>query len=262
MSYAKTVNLTLKELCVRRDHESRVALEFNRGTKWSEYLAFDPRGVQVYRLETVEFHKRFTRTLSSSLEGAASAFLRSLKDAYLPWEGAADVLLEILIMAKTNGSKDLSAMDAKELVAYHNQLAFHVPGIIALKSWKNAKSELVARIKELEGKVKQPTAAQQKHAADGKPAETEAKPKRKAEPVAKGGKVTVSKTPKAKPAKSEKAPAAPRGQGIGAFCMDLLGKGKSNEEVLSAVKAKFPDAKTSAASVAWYRNKLVSEGKL
>jgi len=64
------------------------------------------------------------------------------------------------------------------------------------------------------------------------------------------------------PAAAKKASATPvkaKAQGIGAFCMELIRKGKDNAAVLEAVKAKFPDASTSPSSVAWYRNKLKSE---
>jgi hypothetical protein len=37
--------------------------------------------------------------------------------------------------------------------------------------------------------------------------------------------------------------------------------GKTNDEVIAAVKAKFPDAKTSLASINWYRNNLRKQGK-
>lgn len=36
---------------------------------------------------------------------------------------------------------------------------------------------------------------------------------------------------------------------------------KSTEEILKAVGKKFPQARTSAASVAWYRSKLNKQGK-
>jgi hypothetical protein len=37
---------------------------------------------------------------------------------------------------------------------------------------------------------------------------------------------------------------------------------EANEEILAAVKKDFPSARTSAASIAWYRSKLREEGKL
>jgi hypothetical protein len=112
---------------------------------------------------------------------------------------------------------------------------------------------------------------------------TAAAPKPKAKPAAKKAAKKPAKKPapkpKAKPAAkkaakkpaSKKAAAKPKGkpaakkekqQGIGAFCESLLKQKKSTDEILAAVRSKFPDAKTSPASVAWYRNKMREEGTL
>lgn len=48
---------------------------------------------------------------------------------------------------------------------------------------------------------------------------------------------------------------------IGDFVNGLLMHNKSTEEILKAVAKKFPQARTSAASVAWYRSKLNKQGK-
>lgn len=55
----------------------------------------------------------------------------------------------------------------------------------------------------------------------------------------------------------EKAPK----RGVGAVAMEAIAAGKSNEEALAAVVAEFPDAKTSLASINWYRNKLRATDK-
>lgn len=49
--------------------------------------------------------------------------------------------------------------------------------------------------------------------------------------------------------------------GVGDLAKELIREGKTNEEVLAAVKEKFPDAKTSMASINWYRNKLRGNGE-
>lgn len=54
---------------------------------------------------------------------------------------------------------------------------------------------------------------------------------------------------------AEKAP------GVGDLAKDLIREGHTNEEVLAAVKEQFPEAKTSMASVNWYRNKLRGDGE-
>jgi predicted transcriptional regulator len=46
------------------------------------------------------------------------------------------------------------------------------------------------------------------------------------------------------------------GQTIGKLAEAEIGKGLTNEEVLERVLAKFPHAKTSRESVAWYRSKM------
>ena len=57
---------------------------------------------------------------------------------------------------------------------------------------------------------------------------------------------------------AEKAPKAP---GVGDVAKDLIRAGQTNEQVLAAVKEQFPEAKTSMASINWYRNKLRGDGE-
>lgn len=52
------------------------------------------------------------------------------------------------------------------------------------------------------------------------------------------------------------APTKTKKRTIGAAAMEHIAAGLSNDEVLAAVKAEFPDAQTSKASVNWYRNKM------
>lgn len=48
---------------------------------------------------------------------------------------------------------------------------------------------------------------------------------------------------------------------IGDVAVEAIRAGKTNQEALEAVKAKFPDAKTTLSSINWYRNKLRSDGE-
>ena len=50
-------------------------------------------------------------------------------------------------------------------------------------------------------------------------------------------------------------------RGVGTVAIEAIRAGKTNEEALEAVKAEFPDNKTSLASINWYRNKLRSDGE-
>lgn len=65
----------------------------------------------------------------------------------------------------------------------------------------------------------------------------------------------MTKEAAAKPAKE------PKGPTVGEIAIEAIRAGKTNEEALAVVKAKFPDAKTKLASINWYRNKLRSEGE-
>lgn len=49
-------------------------------------------------------------------------------------------------------------------------------------------------------------------------------------------------------------------QGLGALAVALIKEGKDNDTVLAKIKAKFPKAKTTLASIAWYRNNLRANG--
>ena len=50
-------------------------------------------------------------------------------------------------------------------------------------------------------------------------------------------------------------------RGVGTVAMEAIRDGLTNEQALEAVKAEFPDAKTSLSSVNWYRNKMRQDDK-
>lgn len=49
--------------------------------------------------------------------------------------------------------------------------------------------------------------------------------------------------------------------GVGTVALEAIRAGKTNEEALAAVRAEYPEAKTSLASINWYRNKARSDGE-
>lgn len=63
-------------------------------------------------------------------------------------------------------------------------------------------------------------------------------------------------------AKAPKAPKATKVRGIGTIVREALKAKKSTEECIALVKKEFPKAKTTPASVAWYRNDLRERGEL
>ena len=49
--------------------------------------------------------------------------------------------------------------------------------------------------------------------------------------------------------------------GVGTVALEAIRAGKTNEEALATVRAAYPEAKTSLASINWYRNKARSDGE-
>jgi hypothetical protein len=271
----------------RLDFNRHFALEWYRDDKIVRYLAYTPKGLDDFSMPVAEFFTKYKTKLLTPLVYSAQQLLKASHGDYLPGPGVLDILTEILTMASTQGTGNLTSLDMKGLVAHYNNLGKAL-GRQPIKEFKS-KAEGLKRIAALEGEAKTPTPKQQETAEKAKAEAAKAieKAKTKEKPAADPGAKalaavasTVAKkgaAPKAakKAEKAKKFPTAaakkapkadgeakPRGQGIGAFCQELILKGKSNEEVLEAVKKKFPTASTSASSVAWYRNKLKSEGKV
>jgi hypothetical protein len=67
---------------------------------------------------------------------------------------------------------------------------------------------------------------------------------------------TYKKAPTAAPKVAEVAAPSTKKQGIGAFVQDCIKNGHTNENILQKVKANFPNAKTTAASINWYRSQM------
>lgn len=51
------------------------------------------------------------------------------------------------------------------------------------------------------------------------------------------------------------------GPGVGDVAIEALRAGKDNNEVLAIVQKRFPKSDVSISSIAWYRNKLRSDGE-
>lgn len=71
---------------------------------------------------------------------------------------------------------------------------------------------------------------------------------------------------KAAPAAKAAAPAKPKAEkakkpGVGEFVKAQILAGKDNDKILELVAAKFPEAKTSSASINWYRSALRQAGE-
>lgn len=274
------ITIDFKSHLAKLDHNRHVGLEYCRAGDKVHYLAFQSFGLQKLQLPASEFDALFRQRLLTPLDVVALHYLRSSRNNdYLPDDGVHELLLEIYIMAKTDATGDLNTLDLKGLTSMYNELATAAQ-LPTVKSFKD-KATAKKRVEALRSEVAKPTEKQESNREAKNDASAKAFAKiaesaggkkpaaKKAEKAAAPAKKAVEK------AKTEKFPTAAkkaaaksngvkpaRGQGIGAYCNELILKGKSNEDVLTAVRTKFPDASTSASSVAWYRNKLKSEGLL
>lgn len=154
------------------------------------------------------------------------------------------------MQAKTAASPaaPAAALDTKEIERAH---ALSVKDAAKREAQKKLDEAKKAKVDEL--KRKQTAAARKK--VKGSSVAPKRTPAERKEADAK-----AAKAPKAKAAPAAAAPK--KKGGIGGFCERLLVEGKSNEDILKAVKKEYPSAKTSAASLAWYRSRLREEGKL
>lgn len=275
----------------RLDHSRRFGMEYARSGGIVKYLAFRPGGLHKFELSEEEFDKTYRQKLLQNIGSVALDLMYMTHRAYLPDDGVYDIILEIYTMSTTSGTMDLTTLNGKQLTDHYNGLA-KASGRGLVKEFKS-KAEAIKRIEALHEESKKPSTEQVERASEKK-AEAEKLTAKVIAKAAKKPKVapaekdpgsdaikataqTLSKSAPAKKTKTERFPTAAkkaakksatkpagggRGLGIGAFCMGLIKKGKSNEEVLEAVRKEFPDAATSASSVAWYRNKLKSEGEI
>ena len=131
---------------------------------------------------------------------------------------------------------ELKKLSMSELIAKHNKLADEL-GIDQATEFKNlaAARDAVAKLQmKLAGSIM-------------------------GEGVVVEGTKAVEKAVKAKtPGDQKYNSSGARGpnQGVGAFAKELITAGQDNKAVLEAVKARFPEAKTTTACIAYYRTKL------
>jgi len=271
------ITIPIDELVVRMGHNSHISIEYHRGSKWSEYVYLEPSGPSKGKMLTAKYHAEFYRVSDIPIKRAAQSLLGASHRAYSFNQAVFDTIMGVYIMNATNGNtKGLESLSNAALVPVHNELAAAL-GAKQIGVYKGSKRIILAKIEALQQQLANPTLAQSlaATAAAAKAAKRLAglpkKSDKENDMAAK--KPTTAKAAKAakptpKTAEKPAAPkmpcyfgaagfsAAPKKQGIGAFCIALIREGKDNAAVLAAVAKKFPDAATSAASIAWYRNKV------
>ncbi len=275
---------------LRLDFQRHVCFEVERRGKESRCITISSCGLEMAWERTDKILKDYYDLSKESLTKSVAGFLLVNARAFLNNGDAVAKLMEVYHMTQLGSAPKDATL--QQLTEHYNKLAEPL-GRGAVKSFKS-KKEALERIERLEKELAAPSAEQksnqnaQREAAakrlaplresseDGEVSTTTAG-KTGTTKEAKMAEKKTAKKPAAKKAPAKKAPAKkaapkkaaakkdaekkPRGQGIGAYCEELILKGKSNAEVAEAAQKKFGSA-TSASSVAWYRNKLKNEGKL
>lgn len=296
------INMSLDQMGARLSHERRVAVPFYRDERKVGCLQFEASGPVLKELPIESFDRNFTKRHEEPVLSVVLKLVGAVRTCYLPGSRVLPTLMEMFNMAITNGSGDLTSLSQAQLTEHYNQLATAaqrptVKGFkdkaTALKRIKDLEAE-ASEPNEAQKRRAQAQAEKEAHANDNafnKHLAAKRAAKAQGEAAAERGQgqsladvPPASRRPAAKKAAAKKvaakkaapakkvaakkaAPKAegekkPRGRGIGNYACEMILKGKSNEEVVKAVLTKFPDASTSASSVAWYRNKLKNEGKL
>lgn len=266
------------DLAVKRDRNQHVALIFAESDTTARFIAFTESGPKIFEEPVEEVWARFHGNYNQPLDRTALAFLRTVRSAYIPGDNVAQTLLEIYIMAKAGKQvENMNELPLATLVDVYNELAAQLKRS-PVTSFKD-KATAIARIDKLNTELAQLTPKQEANKADAERKVTakatvkaaikeeaeKAKPKKAPSAPVTTKQQRESERKKVVAARKADKPTAAASTGkltIGRLCEDLILKGKSNEEILTAVQKQFPGAQTKDASVSWYRNKLKNEGKV
>ncbi len=247
------------------DAHGHAALEYYRGLSVSRWVEAGPAGPVKKEASTERFTREFCRPLipAKPLRDCVLSFMRSLHRGYMKEDGVAAVLVSAYRTAHFGA---LSPPEQSETVERWLDYCAGLAGAMGKEAPRSFKNLIAANAYaiELEAALAEPTAAQAAHQAEARATAV----KRLAglsdlKASVQAHSAAVRRTrPAARERSSNSGTPAKRGQGIGTYCCELILAGKSNDEVLKAALGRFPGAKTSASSVAWYRNDLRRSGKL
>lgn len=212
---------------VWRSRHGKTALVIG-GNSMVKILGVTANGPRFDMLTRTDFTGEFNKRSTVTVDDAVLSFLGVAKRAFKHDQAVVNFLWEQIM------SKNLSEMSLAELTVVYNGIAKSV-GKQPRKSFES-KSAAMESIAKLDALVKQPTPEQEK-------AEI------------------VQQSKRSKPM-TDNVEKKPRGKGIGARACELILEGKSTAEVIETVKAEIEGANPTAATIAWYKNKLRADGLL
>ncbi len=203
------------------------------GNSIIKFLTVGPTHPVFDSMPRDSFYKEYNTVSRMTEDEAVLSFISVAKRAYKHNPEVCKFL-----WSKVMG-KNFSEMSAEELIALYNKLARSVNK--AERKAFSSKADAIQAIEKLDALIQEPTPVQLKH---------------------EGAKMTEVMTNEAGESVAVPTPKKTRGKGIGKRAMELILEGKSNQEVIDIIKSEIEDAHPTMATMAWYRNKLRTDGLL
>lgn len=210
---------------IRRSKHGKACLVLG-GNMIVKYITTLGNGPAVVVREKQEFLREWPKVITQmTVQDAVVSYLCQAKRAYRHNHVTVETLWEIFM------SQCSTEMSLQQLVLWYNKLAETV-GKPPRKNFES-KAAALAAIEKLDIMIAQQTPRQE-----------------------------AAQTRRSKMSDQDVAEKKPRGKGIGARAMELILEGKTTQEVIDTIKAEIEGANPTAATIAWYKNKLRTDGKL
>ena len=210
---------------IRRSKHGKACLVLG-GNMIVKYITTLGNGPAVVVREKQEFLREWPKVITQmTVQDAVVSYLCQAKRAYRHNHVTVETLWEIFM------SQCSTEMSLQQLVLCYNKLAASV-NKPPRKSFESKAAALTA-IEKLDTIIAQQTPQQE-----------------------------AAQTRRSKMSDQDVAEKKPRGKGIGARAMELILEGKTTQEVIDTIKAEIEGANPTAATIAWYKNKLRADGKL
>lgn len=246
-------------LCIRKDFNQHVALRYYKGDQYTECIVIGDGGcIETRRMRNVEFERDFKYEnlvgVSDEFHAAEKLLAIALKAKEFSSGKAIEILREICSAKARSAPEFISSSGAKLTHAQCSKARVEKmrKGFVIVGERKKLLSTPYSDASHARGELDRMLEFAKNKPKKGelsKPVVDETKLRAAAD---RGKQVDASKG----------GPKKARGMGIGVFCCELIKAGKTTEQILKAVLKEKPGAKTTAASIAWYRNDLKQKGEI
>lgn len=246
-------------LCIRKDFNQHVALRYYRGNEWTECIVVGDGGcIETKRIRNSEFERDFKYEnltgVSDEFHAAEKLLAIALRAKEFSSGKAIEILREICAAKAASAPEFISSLNLK--LSHADCAAAEIKkmrkGFQIVGKKNRILSTPYADSSHAQGELSRMLAF-----ADNKPKKGEV-----LKPHIDDTKLRAAADRGRQADSTKGGPKKARGMGIGVFCCEMIKAGKTTEEILKAVLKDKPGAKTTAASIAWYRNDLKQKGEI